>query len=332
MAKRGNDILNELITKHLVGETSPEEQKELSSWINESPENLRHYNELKKTFDLAESHFSPTDFADLNIDVEQEWDYFKEKVGEKKSRHLAPVQLWLRIAATILLLVATGGIVYYYTASTTTVYQTAANKETVILPDGSTVTLNRDTRLSYDRTFGDDSRTVRLHGEAFFEVGADADKPFIILTGETLVRVVGTSFNVNAYDSMDVVEVVVQTGVVSFQETASEAKVQLVAGDKGIYSKAKDALATVVNDDVNFLSWNTKRMVFVRDDLRTVIETLEKTYQVHVKVSTEIPEACIVTVTFENQSLESVLKVLENTLNLKYTINGNDIEITEAGC
>ena len=73
-------------------------------------------------------------------------------------------------------------------------------------------------------------------------------------------------------------------------------------------------------------------MVFLENDLRTVIGTLEKTYHVDITISADVPASCLVTVTFDKQSLESVLKVLESTLNLKYTINGNKIEITEAGC
>jgi ferric-dicitrate binding protein FerR (iron transport regulator) len=91
-------------------------------------------------------------------------------------------------------------------------------------------------------------------------------------------------------------------------------------------------VVSAVNQDVNFLSWNTGRLVFVENDLRSVLETLKKTYHADIVIRTDIPVSCIVTVTFDQQSLESVLKVLESTLNLKYVINGNTVEITEAGC
>ena len=333
MAKRENDIVNELIAKHLAGETSPEEQRELNSWINEGPENRRHYEELEKAFELTEKHLSPVASASLEIDVEEEWDHFTEAVGlQSKRRQLSPPPVWLKIAASVLLVLAAGGILFYYTASRNIVYQTAANRETVSLPDGSNVTLNKNTSLSYDRDFNEKSRTVHLDGEAFFEVQGDPNKPFIISTDKTLVQVLGTSFNVNAYDHMQFVEVVVQSGKVSFREKGREQKVELAAGQKGIYSRANGQLASIPNDDVNFLSWNTRRLVFVEKDLRSLIETLEKTYQADFTISAKIPASCMVTVTFENQTLESVLKVLENRLNLKYTVNGNKVEIVEAGC
>jgi transmembrane sensor len=228
--------------------------------------------------------------------------------------------------------IATAGILYYYTLQKTVTYQTAENKETVSLPDGSQVTLNRNSLLSYDPDFGDNNRTVKLKGEAFFDVEPDATKPFIILTEKATIQVVGTSFNVNAYDSLSEVEVIVQTGIVSVETKKGDQKIQLSAGQKAIYSETNEKLVSTINEDVNFLSWNTQHLVFVESDLRTVIETLKKTYHAEIVITTDIPATCIVTVTFDKQSLESVLRVLGTTLNLKYTINGNRIEITEAGC
>jgi ferric-dicitrate binding protein FerR (iron transport regulator) len=332
MTNGNNDSVNELITKHLAGEASAEEKKDLFAWTDAHAENKRHYDALKKAFDLTQRHFGSASPPHVNIDIDAEWDRFTETVGESKSRKMSPSMLWLRIAATVLLLMATGGILYHYSAHKTLRYETAGNTQIIALPDGSQVTLNRHTLLSYDRDFGTRNRTVSLEGEVFFEVKPDAKRPFIILTQNTRVQVVGTSFNVNAYDSLNEVEVIVKTGIVSFGATAGSEKVQLVAGQKGVYSKATEKVASTANDDVNFLSWNTRRLVFVESDLRSVVESLKKTYRAEIVIDTDIPVTCSVTVTFDHQSLESVLRVLESTLNLKYTVDGNKIVITEAGC
>ena len=326
-----DDTVNELITKHLAGETSEGEEKELFFWISQNEENKRHYNKLKKAFRLTEQHFSSAE--ELPVDLDTEWEAFTDTIGvTKKTRPITTSGIWLRIAATVLLLMATGGILYYFTAPETMVYQTAENKETVTLPDGSVVTLNRYSSLSYEPDFAGKNRTVTFQGEAFFNVEPDTGKPFIILTKNATVQVLGTSFSVNAYDSLLEVEVIVETGIVSLGSNATNQKVELVAGQKGIYSKRNEIVASANNDDVNFLSWSTQRLVFVESDLRSVIETLRRTYHADITVTTDIPESCTVTVTFDHQTLESVLKVLETTLNLKYTIDGNKVEITEAGC
>lgn len=332
MTNGHNDSVNELITKHLAGETSANEQKELFLWINKSPENKRHFDQLKKAFDLTEQHFRPT-VQNIDVNIDHEWARFTEAIGKEDNvRRLSSSHVWLRIAATVLLLVAAGGLLYNYLKPDQTVYQTAENRNTILLPDGSEVVLNRYTRLSFDPDFGEESRTVSLEGEAFFDVQPDEHRPFIILTENAKVQVLGTSFNVNAYDSLDAVEVIVETGVVSLQPVQGNDKVELTAGQKGIYSRATQALATATNNDVNYLSWNTERIVFVENDLRSVIETLRKTYHADITLPADIPQTCIVTVTFEGQSLESVLKVLEQTLDIRYTIRGDKVQITEAGC
>jgi ferric-dicitrate binding protein FerR (iron transport regulator) len=333
MTKWDHDSINELITRHLAGETSADEQRELAAWIHSNPENERHFNDLKKAFDLVENHFALPASEDIRIDLDQEWHHFTEITGLRRStRHLSPSRVWLRIAASLLLIMFFGGILYYYTSTNTIIYETAANKETVTLPDGTVIALNRYSQLSYERDFADKNRTVHLEGEAFFDVEANTHKPFIILTEKTTVQVVGTSFNVSAYDSSQSVEVIVETGIVSLQPKTGDQKLQLVAGQKGIYSKSKGELTRTDNDDINFRSWNTQHIVFVENDLRSVIETLKRTYNADIRISTDIPASCSVTVTFDNQTLESVLRVLESTLNLKYTIVGNKVEITEAGC
>jgi ferric-dicitrate binding protein FerR (iron transport regulator) len=226
-----------------------------------------------------------------------------------------------------------GAIIWFVVKEERRVHQTSDNIETVILPDGSEVTLNRWSTLAYNSDFNRDERSLTLNGEAFFEVNPDATKPFVVNTGDARIQVIGTSFNVLAYDTLKTVEVIVETGIVSLAPAKGTTRgVELLAGEKGIMSRADNSLSIAVNEDLNFLSWNTQHLVFVDSDLMSVFQTLEKTYHVQISVETEIPPSCIVTVTFDKQSFESVMRVLENTLNLKYTIEGDKVVITDAGC
>lgn len=333
MTSGTNDTVNELITRHLAGETTSAEEKELLSWLNANAENKRRYTELKKAFELAAQHLAFPVTSDLNIDVNREWDQFRQSIGERTvQRTLTPTRFWLKIAATILLLAATGAILYYFSAPATSPYRAASNMRTVTLPDGSRIELNRYSVLSLNDDFGKTTRTIKLEGEGFFRVEPDASKPFIILTDNARIQVVGTSFNVNAYDSLENIEVVVQTGIVSLASSSGDQQVKLIAGQKGVYSRAGKRIAATANNDVNFLSWSTQHIVFVAADLPSVIATLEKVYNADITIAANVSASCNVTVTFDHQSLQSVLRVLESTLGLKYTIKGNKVEITEAGC
>jgi len=334
-----NDSVKDLITRYLASEASPEEEKELLAWIARAPENEEHYRAYKRVFELSGQHYSRKQ-EDRAIDLDYEWNHFLNNIQQKtqpagKVRNLEPrsYSLLYKVAASIVLLAVTGWIVWQYSGNDKTVlYQTASNTLTVSLPDGTQVTLNSHSSLAYTSSYNEKDRAVKLMGEAFFNVIRNPQKPFVIQARDAQVEVLGTSFNVLAYDSLQSVEVVVETGVVKLSVPAWSSEVKLEAGQKGIYSHAAGKLNSQVNDDINFQSWNTRKIVFEEQDLRTVVETLNRVYQANITVSAAIPAACTVTVTFDHQSLESVLRVLENTLNLTYKINGRQIEITAAGC
>jgi len=340
MEDHRNHIEEDLIIKSLAGEASPEEEKQLLIWIATHANNERRFVRLKKIFELSKTHYTTEAESIAHINVDQEWNHFVARVEQSKEKPTIALQqggsgarTWLRIAATLLLLIASGLIIRYFVSRQSDVtFKTASNTRTISLPDGSRVTLNRNSALSYDPKFGQESRTLILKGEAFFEVAHDASKPFVIHINNAEVEVLGTSFDVQGYAQRKEVEVVVQTGVVMFSIPDEHKEVKLNAGQKGVYTTALKSLNSASNKDINFLSWSTQKINFSGEDLRTVIETLNKTYHANIILSGDVSTTCVVTVSFDHQTLEAVLHVLESTLNLTYQIKGNQIEITKAGC
>lgn len=329
---------DELIIRHLTGETSSQEEKQLLMWMAQLPENKRHYLDVKKIFELSTKHFAENSKQQVDINVDQEWNKFVNTI-EKKETPIRPLiserssRPWLQIAAVLLLVVASGFVINFFIfRNTYTQFQTAGNTQSVSLPDESTVILNKHSEISYTSSFGKTDRQVTLKGEAFFEIKRDTQKPFVISINNTEVEVLGTSFNVQGYDNRQEIEVIVQTGLVKFSVPEVKQEVKLAAGQKGVYSKTDKGLSSAANTDINFLSWNTRKIVFMENDLRSVIETLNKTYLVNITLPADISPSCVVTVTFDHQSLESILNVLKTTLNLEYRIKGNQIEIISAGC
>ena len=328
---------DELIIRHLSGEASAEEEKQLQLWMAQLPENEKYYDELRKVFELSANHFAKNSKQQVDVNVDQEWNAFvattKKETPIRTLNPEKPSRLWLRIAAALLLIAASGFVINYFVFRNTDIqFQTADATQSVSLPDGSTVVLNKYSELSYASSFGETDRIVTLKGEAFFEVERDTQKPFVIHVNNAEVEVLGTAFNVQGYSDREEIEVVVQTGLVKFSVPGVNKEVKLEAGQKGIYTKAPKDLESTLNSDVNFLAWNTQKLVFNESDLRSVIETLNRTYRVNITLPTNIPASCVVTVTFDHQSLQSVLNVLKTTLNLEYKINGNRIEILSAGC
>ncbi|GAB1445167.1 FecR domain-containing protein [Flammeovirgaceae bacterium] len=326
-----------LIAKHLSGETTAAEEAALQKWIALAPGNEQIYLEFKRVYELSRKIFDPSDADSLSIDVEKEWNHFLKKAEENEKtiqfEPQAKSNAWLRIAAAILLVVASGIVVNYFVSNGgDQTYQTAENTEVINLSGGSIVFLNRNSMLTVRSSFAKKNREVELHGEAFFEVKPDKQKSFIISASEADITVLGTSFSVQSYEQRNEVEVVVKTGLVKLAPREMDQSIELKAGEKGILRKRERELVSSPNTDVNFLSWKTRRMVFDKTNLKSVVETLQATYGVEFIISGDVSKECQVTVTFENQTLEAVLKVLQSTLGLTYKQEGNKIEITGAGC
>ena len=146
------------------------------------------------------------------------------------------------------------------------------------------------------------------------------------------ITVLGTSFNVQTYKNREEVEVTVETGIVKLNPLLIDKAVELRAGEKGIFRKKEKTLISALNDDTNYLAWKTRRIIFEASDLNAVAKAISTAYGMEVLILPNVSSACRVTVTFENQSLDAVLKVLASTLDLTYKIEGNKIEITKAGC
>jgi transmembrane sensor len=339
VSKEQNDI-DELITRSLAGETTAEEGKNLSAWIALAEKNKEHYEKLKRVFLLGDSYYKKAKQPEPALNIDQEWNHFLKQIdaGHKDNvRTLnSPAKtysMWMRVAAALLLVVVSGFIVnYFISTNKTTVIETADAMQEITLPDGSRVMLNKNSQLSYTPDFGKESRHVSLKGEAFFDVARDLQKPFIISASEATVEVLGTSFNLQAYDAKKLLEVVVATGTVKLSVPNVKQEVTLQAGDRGVYAHSEKQLTQITNTDINFLAWKTRKLIFMETDLNTVIETINQAYQTNITIEAKVPATCLVTVTFDQQNLEAVLNVLKTTLNLTYKTDNGTIIITDAGC
>jgi len=339
VSKEQNDI-DELITRSLAGETTTEEEKNLSAWIALAEKNKVHYEKLKKAFMLGDSYYKKEKQPEPVLDIDQEWNHFLKQIDANPKDNVRtlhhPIKtssVWMRVAAALLLVVVSGFIINYFISSNkTTVIETADATQQITLPDGSQVTLNKNSQLSYTTDFGKETRSVSLKGEAFFDVARDPQKRFVISANEATVEVLGTSFNVQAYDSEKQLEVVVATGIVKLSVPNVKQEVTLQAGDRGVYARTEKQLTQITNTDINFMAWKTRKLMFMETDLYTVIETINHAYQTNITIAANVPATCLVTVTFDQQSLEAILNVLKTTLNLTYKTENGTIIITDAGC
>ena len=185
---------------------------------------------------------------------------------------------------------------------------------TVDLPDGSRIYLNEGSEITYPHRFNQD-RTLKLKGEAFFEVMSDPVNPFTVHSGKVVVSVLGTSFNVKQSNNIEEVEVYVKTGKVRM---AMENSGQFITLDPEEIGEIKNLnLTRSVQKDPNYISWKTKDFKFVDAELLGVLLELEESY--HVKIHTDLVElnGMKITTSYSEQSIDAILETIGTAFGLK---------------
>jgi transmembrane sensor len=262
---------DELLVKYLAGEADADERAEAELWIEAGAENRKYYEHFKLLWDESQklAHSSV-------IDEDVAWNHFRERIQKEYITTTKPkinIQ-WLKVAAVFLLVSAAAlWMPYFLTRKDDTRYTSAADTNTPVtilksfttdntrvdtLPDGSVITLNKNTRLDYPAAFTGHTRNVQLNGEAFFNVKHDPDKPFVIKVNDVSITVLGTSFNVNSRDGKT--EVIVETGMVSVQK--NDEKVTLHAGEKTIAFNNENTFKKELNRDTLYREYVYKQHAY----------------------------------------------------------------------
>jgi len=178
---------------------------------------------------------------------------------------------------------------------------------TVDLPDGSRVFLNEGAEIAYAPAFKQE-RSVKLKGEAFFEVMSDPVNPFTVRSGKVIISVLGTSFNVkNKSQSIDT-EVYVKTGRVRMALEESDQFITLEAEEMGLSST--EELSKSTQEDPNYISWKTKDFKFVDAELREVLMELEESYHVKIHAEGVNLSDMKITTSYRGLSIDAILETI----------------------
>ncbi len=323
----------ELIAKYIKGEITREEQEQVELWLKADSANAVLLEEVKTTWQNSAQLNQ-----DIKIDKAKAWDSIQKKIKEEQkiipiTRKAPAYNGWILRAAAILIvgLFATWFFLKFGNETEMILVQTANEEKIITLPDSSTIVLNENSTLTYPKEFAANERKVIIEGEAFFEITKNPIRPFIIENNSFNVKVLGTSFNVSAYENDTTAVVTVVTGTVSFIDKNDYSEL-LTVGDVGILNKRKQRIEKATNADLNFMAWKTKKLEFTNTSFAEVCKSLKKYFAVDINVKDKGILNCTFTGFFENPKLEDVLKVLEKTLNIKAVINQKNVEITGKGC
>ncbi|MEA1897490.1 MAG: FecR domain-containing protein [Bacteroidota bacterium] len=335
--KEKNIDYHVLIAKVLSNEATDEEINMVEHWISASEENRKLFDEYKKVLSAIDLEKQVE-----KIDLDKEWAIMKSNIDSAeatkisystKSRYLLnSLRVNYAAAAAVVFLVVFFGLKLIRSLNSIE-FTTGVLAEQIFLPDSSKVNLNAYSSIVYPRNFSKNKREISFRGEAYFEVVSDPEKPFSINTNEVLIEVLGTSFNLNAYKHLESIEVVVNTGKVALMSLQEEnERVILEAGNKGVYSKKDGKVSGSLNTDINFLSWKTRKLVFINEEFGNIINTLGNVYYKEIVILNENLIPCRVTSTFDQLPFDAVLRILEATLGLEVEEKESVIYIDGPGC
>lgn len=307
LEKNFDHINDDLLVKFLLNEANANEQEQVKEWLSDDEANLTYYNQLKKIWDDSRQLALAT-----AVDENKAWQKFHQRV------HPAPVRRigfgWMKAAASVIIIVGVG-LLAYFMLNAPAKEITVLARQTVLndtLSDGSVVTVNKGSSITYLSKFKGDTRKVALKGEAFFTVTPNKKKPFIVSVNDVQIKVLGTSFNVKTVNGNT--EVVVESGIV--QVTRAGKTVELKANEKVETSKDSVLTKEAVSDKL-YNYYRTKQFVCDDTPLWKLVEIVNEAYGSHIIIGDPALRNLTITTTFDNETLEQVLNVISITFNVK---------------
>ena len=327
-----------MIAKVIAGEADQKETDALNRWARQKKEN-------KQLIDMMKSNWEPSGHEGerIRVDTDQAWLNLRSRLENdglishpprRLERKIVMPSLWRAAAALVLL---AGGAILSYLILTPDAggvklaANTAEQQEFgIVLPDGSEVDMNAHSGIEYHLT-SSGIRSVKLRGEAWFNVNEDTDHPFVVAVGNGVIRVTGTSFNVRTNPKWDRIEVYVASGSVQFQRSNREdAALSLDPGTMGVLEQNR--LMEEKSIDINYLAWKTKKLSFRQTPLGEVADVLDRTYGKNIRFDNEQLEDCLFTGTFDQQPVDSVMKALQIAFGLELEQDNNTFIFSGNGC
>lgn len=190
----------------------------------------------------------------------------------------------------------------------------------IILPDSSKVWLNSGTSFKYPLQFSANKRCVELNGEAYFEVEADPENPFIVKTKDIEINAVGTSFNVESYAKDSMTAVTMADGKVNILLDNTH-MTSLTQSNRLSFNRISKEYTIEKNTSNKWYAWKDGKMIFRDDPLEQVFKRIGQTYNIDIVITDPEIARHPYRATFEDESLDEILKLLEMTAPIKYIDN-----------
>jgi ferric-dicitrate binding protein FerR (iron transport regulator) len=324
-----NGHIDILLAKVVSGNATDAEKRQLDDLLARE-NNQTAIQKAKTAWDNSNHFFT---IEEIGKDGEKLKDRLIAQLSAKKTKLSARQRFYW--AAAVLLLPLMLGIGWYLGSGKSTsaasqwceVITPKGQLSECVLADGTRVWLNAGTTLKYKAGFDGSTRQVELKGEAYFKVAPDPNKPFIVTANHVQVKVLGTSFNLKAYENDKLIETSLEEGKIelSIMEQDDQPLV-MVAGQQVIYNIEDKTLNKGQVDLDMISSWRNGKYIFRDADMTTIVRELERLYDVKVHMGNgKFSEHRFRGVFSYDDNILDAMETLGRTIDFTYTIKGREI-------
>lgn len=234
---------------------------------------------------------------------------------------------WLRWVAIIAIPLALFVSLYYNlrteALSALIVIANQGEKANVILPDGSKIAINSASKVTYFNNYNKKDRSLKLNGEAYFDVVHNKDKPFIVDCSGAKIKVLGTTFEIKAYKEDDEIFVVLRTGKIEMQ-TLNE-KFTIHPNERIIYNKRTNKIYKEKVIASDFTDWRFNRLRFENETLGNIVSTISRMHNVKIRFEDENLKSQRFTGTVDNKNIRTVMDMISLTSSIGYKMQDSVI-------
>lgn len=323
----------ELLVRYFAHECTNQEKQQIENWRKESEQNEQLFNEIKMIWEntsLKNNDFQPN--------KKMAWSKIEKRIEHSNhSKRRILINIY-KYAALLVILIGTFCLIRNQINSNSNWEDSSSNTvicsnldldaQKVVLPDSSRIWLRKGASVEYPKDFVA-NRNLTLSGEAFFEVAKDSLHPFTINVGETKTKVLGTSFNLKESLEKHDVELSVYSGMVSFSKVNSLNDKVLTKGEQAKYISGLKEIKYSEISDPNLISWKTGVLKFTNNDMKYVSDAIARHYGIEAIITDKKIQNLSFTSTFNNESLENILIIIKNTLDISVLKTKNQLVFTK---
>lgn len=330
--KRNLSVDEELLTAYLRGALDAETAEAVEAWYAASEANRRKLGEIYYILYLNDRANDAR-----RIDTEAALRSVKNRIRRPQRLRLRRIVVRACAAAAAVAVLLTGGLTTVSLSERlsrpVTVYTQLGERSQVVLPDGTKVWLNSNSRVEYVAPFFSRQRRVTMDGEAYFEVAHDKNAPFVVTTGGLDVRVLGTRFNIrNDEERHRVTTVLLEGAVAAHAHDNESSSVRLRPAQRLIFDSRTGAMSLEECAAADrSIRWIDGRFSFEHNTFEQIVAELERYYNVNVRFMDEgLRDECFSGDFHVEDGIYHIMSVLQLTYKFTYRTAGNEIEIYPA--